>query len=205
MKPIHYTAGVLVSLFIFFHLFNHAVAWVGIEQHVALMRRLRTWYRHPLLETILLLAIAVLLVTGVIQIRKNWKLHPKGFEKLKLSTGAYLAFFFLIHLSAVFIGRIILKVDTDYFYGTAGLKSFPANLFFIPYYCLGIFSVFGHLAAVHRTKMKRNIAGLSPSKQAILIVALGVVISIVIVVGLIRGIDFLYSCRCPRASKRFYE
>lgn len=187
MKQVHYTAGILVLTFILLHLFNHLYAWAGAGEHVALMRRLRTFYRHPIVEIILLLSVLVLMVTGSIQSWTKWKLRPLGFERLQLFTGCYLGFFFLIHLSAVFVGRLILNVDTDFYYGTAGLKSFPANLFFIPYYGLAIFSLFGHLAAVHRKKMKINIAGLNPRKQSLLIMILGAVISGVLVVGLISG------------------
>lgn len=184
MKQVHYTAGILVLTFILLHLFNHLYAWAGAGVHVALMRRLRTFYRHPLVEIILLLSVLVLIVTGSIQSRTKWKLRPSGFERLQLFTGCYLGFFFLIHLSAVFVGRLILNVDTDFYYGTAGLKSFPANLFFIPYYGLAIFSLFGHLAAVHRKKMKIDVVGLNPDKQSKLIIVFGFIISIVIVLGM---------------------
>ncbi len=92
--------------------------------------------------------------------------------------------FFVIHLSAVFAGRLYLHLDTNFYFGVARLNSFPLNLFFIPYYGLAIISFFGHLSAVHNGKMKQMVFGLTPNKQAKIILVLGMTLTLIIFYGL---------------------
>ena len=96
----------------------------------------------------------------------------------------FLAVFFIIHLTAVLVGRAFLNLDTNFYFGVAGLNNFPTNLFFMPYYALAIISFFGHIAAIHNKKMKQNILGLTPNGQSKIILTLGVCLTIVIFYGL---------------------
>ena len=95
-----------------------------------------------------------------------------------------MVFFFLNHLSAVFVGRVFLKLDTNFYFGVAGLNSFPTNLFFIPYYALAIISFFGHIAAIHNKKMKINIFSLEINTQSKIILIFGILLTIIIFYGL---------------------
>jgi hypothetical protein len=106
------------------------------------------------------------------------------FDKVHIWTGLYLAIFFIFHLSAVLGGRFFLHLDTNFYFGVAGLNSFPFNLFFIPYYGLAILSFFGHIASIHSKKMKQNIFGLPPNLQSIAILTFGLVLTIAIFYGL---------------------
>jgi hypothetical protein len=81
-------------------------------------------------------------------------------------------------------GRLILKLDTNFYFGVAGLNTFPFNLFFIPYYGLAIFSFFGHIAAIHRKKMKISILGVSPIYQSKIILITSFLLIILIFYGL---------------------
>jgi hypothetical protein len=92
--------------------------------------------------------------------------------------------FFLIHLSAVLGGRFILKLDTNFYFGVAGLNTFPFNLFFVPYYGLAIVSFFGHLAAIHHKKMQKTVLGISPNTQSKAILAFGIGLTFIIFYGL---------------------
>ncbi|MCB1201925.1 MAG: hypothetical protein KDK41_14850 [Leptospiraceae bacterium] len=112
------------------------------------------------------------------------KIVSTVFDKLQIWSGLYLAIFFLIHLSAVLAGRIILKLDTNFYFGVAGLNAFPFNLFFIPYYTLAILSFFAHIAALHNRKMSLKILGLTPQMQSIVIFLFGFLFSIFILFGL---------------------
>ena len=95
-----------------------------------------------------------------------------------------ISIFFVIHLTVVLGGRFYLHLDTNFYFGVAGLNTFPFNLFFIPYYGLAIFSFFGHIASIHNKKMKQNILGLSPIGQSKLILAIGTALTILIFYGL---------------------
>jgi extradiol dioxygenase family protein len=57
-------------------------------------------------------------------------------------------------------------------------------LFFTPYYGLAIFSFFGHIASIHSKKMKKQVLGLTPNRQAILILFFGVILTLTIFYGL---------------------
>lgn len=95
-----------------------------------------------------------------------------------------LPFFFIIHLCAVFGARLFLHLDTNFYFGVAGLNSFPFNLFFIPYYSLAILSFFGHFASIHSKKMKQTILDITPNMQSISILGFGILITILIFYGL---------------------
>lgn len=184
MKKIHYLSGLIITLFVGVHLFNHMVSIVGADRHIEVMNTLRLFYRNIFIETILLVAVLVQIISGIKLFKTNWKLAITRFDKLHVYTGLYLAIFFTIHLSAVVGGRIILHLDTNFYFGVAGLNSFPFNLFFIPYYALAIISFFGHIASVHRKKMTQTIFGLSPTKQSIAILTVGFITTVMIFFGL---------------------
>ena len=187
VKKLHYFSGITISIFVGFHLFNHLYSLMGAEAHIELMDKYRMVYRNVFAETILLCAVGIQIFSGMKLFLKKRKKASTFFEKLQLWSGLYLAFFLLIHLSAVLVGRLFLQLDTNFYFGVAGLNTFPLNLFFIPYYGLAIISFFGHISAVHSKKMKSSIAGLKPSSQSYLILILGIILAIVILYGSTNG------------------
>jgi len=183
MKQLHRISGIVIIIFVGLHLSNHAVSVMGGSAHLAVMNALRTVYRNPVVESILLFAVLVQIISGL----KILRVKTPGatwFEKLQSLSGIYLAMFFLFHIGAVFAGRFILDLDTNFYFGVAGLNTFPFNLFFGPYYGLAILAFFGHLASIHNKKMKRNLLGLKPKIQSVAILVLGFVAIVVIFYGL---------------------
>ena len=190
-KKLHYISGIALSVFIGLHLFNHFYSIFGTDKHIGLMNMLRHFYRNIFVETVLLLAVVTQIVSGLHLFNKKRKVATSGFDKLHIWSGFYLAIFLVIHLAAVFSGRLYFHLDTNFYFGVAGLNSFPFYLFFIPYYGIAIISVFGHIASVHNIKMKETVLGLSPNRQARAIAFLGICLAIVIFYGLtdhFRGI-----------------
>lgn len=156
------------------------------------METFRHFYRNRIVEALLLLAVGVQILSGAKLFISTRTEVGFSFKKLQLWTGLYLAFFFVIHVGSVMVGRFFLNLDTNFYFGTAGLNTFPFNLFFIPYYGLATLSFFGHAAAVHQQKMQRSILGWTPKKQAIAIIVLGSLVTIVMFYGLtnrFRGIN----------------
>lgn len=192
LKTLHRVSGSLIALFVVTHLVNHLAGLWGPEAHIRLMDALRPYYRHGLIEPVLLTAIGIQVYSGIRLVLHKRKTATGFFEKLQVRTGLYLAFFFVVHLSAVMAGRHALHLDTNLYFGAAGLNSFPLNLFFIPYYSLAILAFFGHLSAIHAQKMTTNVLGLTPGRQAVAILALGFVSTFLILYGLtgfFRGLD----------------
>ena len=183
-KKIHFISGLIIAIFIGLHLFNHFCSIFGADKHIEIMNVLRHFYRNIFIETILLIAVFVQIISGLKLFKTNRKIAISSFEKLHIWTGLYLAFFFVIHLSAVLVGRYILNLDTNFYFGVAGLNSFPFNLFFIPYYGLAIFSIFGHIASIHNKKMNSSILYLMPKNQAKIILLFGLVLTLIIFYGL---------------------
>jgi hypothetical protein len=184
MKQIHLLSGLILTLFIGLHLFNHFTSIWGIQKHIEVMNTLRLVYRNPYAESLLLMAAFVQITTGISLVKSHSKSTNFYFDKLHVWTGLYLVFFLAIHLSAVLWGRMMLNLDTNFYFGAAGLNTFPLNLLFIPYYGLAIISFFGHLAAIHYKKMLRSIGGVSPYTQSMIIFIVGIFTSISIIFGL---------------------
>ena len=184
MRRIHFISGLIITIFIGLHLINHFCSIFGADRHIEIMNVLRHFYRNIFIETILLIAVLVQIISGLKLFKSKRKVANTGFEKLQIWTGLYLAIFFVIHLSAVLGGRFFLHLDTNFYFGVAGLNSFPFNLFFIPYYGLAILSFFGHIASVHNKKMKHNIFSLTPNRQAKFILFLGLCLTVLIFYGL---------------------
>lgn len=182
LRKLHYYSAIIITAFIVLHLVNHAASLISIDTHIELMNQLRKVYRHPVAECLLIIAVLFQIFSGIRLFLIKRKTAKEFFERLQLWSGLYLAFFFMIHLSAIFAGRYLLILDTNFYFGAAGLNHFPFNLFFIPYYSLAVFSFFAHIASVHYKKMKnRNV---DASNQSKLIIAFGVVIVFLLIYGL---------------------
>ncbi|AMM50784.1 hypothetical protein TH61_05770 [Rufibacter sp. DG15C] len=186
-RSVHYFSGLALTVFIGMHLFNHVWALFGAQAHIEMMHTLRLVYRNRVVESIILGAVLVQIVSGSKLVAANRKRAMAGFDKLHLWTGLYLAAFLLIHVGAVLTGRLLLNLDTNFYFGVAGLNSFPFNLFFFPYYGLAMLAFFGHVAAVHQKKMTHAFLGLSPNRQSRLILAAGLLLTVVIFYSLTNG------------------
>ncbi|MFN4145155.1 MAG: hypothetical protein ACK4GN_04970 [Runella sp.] len=189
LQTLHRFSGVFISLFVALHLANHAVSVAGAEQHIALMQTLRLIYRNAFAETLLLLAVLFQIISGVKFFIKGKTTPVAKTPTLQLQrySGLYLALFLIVHVGAVMAGRYVLELDTNFYFGVAGLNTFPLNLFFVPYYALAIIAFFGHIAAIHHLKMQRTIIGLTPTFQSLLILVFGILLTVVILYGLTNG------------------
>lgn len=189
IKKLHYFSGITITIFVGLHLINHLYSVFGAKAHIELMNDFRVVYRNIIIETILLLAVGIQIVSGIKLFFKKRKNVSDFFEKLQIWTGIYLAVFLIIHLSAVLSGRLILNLDTNFYFGVAGLNTFPLNFFFIPYYGLAIISFFGHISAVHSKKMQNKILGINPNKQSYIILISGILLTLAILYGLTNGFN----------------
>lgn len=187
IKKLHFISGLTISIFIGLHLFNHCMSILGAEVHLAIMDKLRLVYRNIIIETILLIAVCVQIFSGLKLFYTKRKTKNNFYGKLQIWTGLYLAFFLMMHVGAVLMGRYILNLDTNFYFGVAGLNNFPFYLFFIPYYGLAILSFFGHVASIHFQKMKKEIFGLTVEQQSRFILVKGIIVTLIIFYGLTNG------------------
>ena len=184
LRRIHYVSGIVLCAFIGMHLFNHFYGILGADAHISMMAFLRMLYRNFVAETILLAACGAQIVTGLALVRRRDRADKGKFYRLQIWSGLYLSLFLMIHLGAVLAGRWVLHLDTNFYFAAAGLNTFPFLLLFIPYYGLAILAITAHLAAIHSRKMQRNLLGLTPDHQALVMIAVGLLATILILYGM---------------------
>lgn len=187
LRKLHYLSGITITVFVGLHLFNHFMSIFGASAHIDMMDKLRFIYRNPIVETLLLITVFIQIVSGLKLFFSKRKIVNSFYSKLQIWSGLYLAFFLVIHVGAVLGGRYILNVDTNFYFGVAGLNTFPLNLFFVPYYGLAILSFYGHVASIHYHKMKKKILGLTIEQQSKLILIKGLIMTVIIFYGLTNG------------------
>ena len=93
ISKIHYLSGLIITIFIGLHLFNHFCSIFGADKHIEIMNFFRHFYRNIFVETILLLAVLVQIISGLKLFRTNQKIATSQFDKLHIWTGLYLAIF----------------------------------------------------------------------------------------------------------------
>ena len=56
-----------------------------------------------------------------------------------------LAFFLIAHVSAVLFGRVVLGLDTNFYFAAAGFHGPMFPFFFAPFYFMGLVALFTHI------------------------------------------------------------
>ena len=191
LRVVHRTSAVLLALFACVHLANHLVALSGVAAHIALMETLRVVYRHRLVEAVLLSCVALQVGSGGWLVLQRWKQRKGQMAWLQAASGAYLAFFLLVHVSAVLFGRSVLGLDTNFYFAAAGFHVPPYPYFFAPYYFLAVLALFTHLGCAAYWHVKPRLPAARMLALAVPI-AVGSVIALLIVLslaGLVRPVD----------------
>lgn len=145
LRDLHRTSALFIASFAALHIANHLVSLHGIATHIAFMEAARVLYRQPLVEGLLLICVGFQLGSGLWFLIRDWKSRSGLVPWLQAGSGAYLAFFLLVHVAAVLFGRAALQLDTNFHYAAAGLHVPPYQLFFAPYYFLAVLALFTHL------------------------------------------------------------
>ena len=200
---IHRSSAIVIAAFALLHMANHLAAFAGVPAHLAVMASLRTIYRQPQVEALLLVCVLIQVISGSWLVIRGWKERQGIVPWLQAGSGMYLAFFLAAHVSGVFFGRFILSLDTNFYYSAAGLHVAPYQYFFAPYYFLAIVALFSHLScaiywsldtrpAATRTRVLRVGATLG------LLTSLSVVLMLA---GLLRPLEVLPQYKAPYLSK----
>lgn len=145
LRTLHGFSALFLVAYAAVHIANHLVGLAGIEAHIAFMRDFRSVYRIPVVEAMLLAAVAFQIYSGLTFVVRGWKQRQGLVPWLQAGSGAYLAFFFLNHVGAVLFGRTVLDLDTNFYFAAAGFHVPPFQYFFAPYYFLAVLAFFTHL------------------------------------------------------------
>lgn len=180
---LHRYSGAVLGVFIVLHLLNHLLLWRGPAAHLAAMDALRVVYRWPPAEALLLVCVLVQAVTGVMRLRRTQGTPGRMAPRI---AGMYLAYFLVAHTLAVLGARGLLKLDSNLYFGAAGLHVWPFGLFFAPYYVLAVTAVFVHLGSALAPRLGMRSA--AARKAAIgAACAAGVAVGVAIVAALAGG------------------
>ncbi|KQQ86840.1 hypothetical protein [Massilia sp. Leaf139] len=197
VRTLHRRCAIVVTLFVLLHVVNHAAAIGGIGAHLRFMEAARAVYRQPLLEALLLLCVMGQAGSGLWLLHAGWRGRPGWLAWLQALSGAYLALFLLIHVTAVLAGRAVLDLDTNVHFAAAGLQVWPYQLFFVPYYFLALAAVFAHLGCA----LARRAA---PPGRALIValpLGMGVLLASLVLAALMGG---LAPYEVPQAYKETY-
>ncbi len=183
LRALHRTSAFVITAFACLHISNHLAALAGVPSHIAFMEVARTIYRQPAVEGLLLLCVAFQICSGLWFVVRGWKQRTGAVAWLQAGSGAVLALFLLIHVSAVLLGRTVLKLDTNFYFAAAGFHVPPNQFFFGPYYFLAVLALFTHLGCAlywHRSSVKQPVRALFIALPMLV----GSVVSLLIVLSL---------------------
>lgn len=178
LRTLHRTSAILIAVFACFHIANHLAGLTGVAAHVAFMDNARLVYRNVVVEIVLLWCVAFQVGSGLTLALRGWR-QRRGFVPwLQALSGLYLSFFLLVHVSAILSGRILLNLDTNFYFAAAGFHVPPYPFFFVPYYFLAVVALFAHLGcaaywqAQHRSGRTRVLVIAIPTSVAVVVALL---------------------------------
>lgn len=191
LRLFHRTVAVPILLFVVVHIANHLASLSSIATHIAFMDAARTVYRQPVIETFLLSCVAFQIACGLLLVFRGWRQRAGWIAWLQALSGAYLAFFLLLHVGAVLFGRAVLHLDTNFYFAAAGLNVHPLQFFFLPYYFLAVSALFAHLGCAayrqcHSASRMAKVLAIGLPTLAGILVSVGIVLSLA---GLINPVD----------------
>jgi hypothetical protein len=152
LRSLHRVSGTVVLLFALVHIANQGFAFVSVDVHTSVQSLLRTVYRNPAVEALLLASVALQIATGL----TIWRARLPAVSlsaNLQALSGLYLAAFFLAHVSAVLVART-QHSETDFTWaaGMSGLLASPRLTSLLPYYLFGIVALLVHAGAYARLR-----------------------------------------------------
>ncbi len=178
---LHRASALLLLAFAAAHVFNHLAAVDSLAAHVSVQNVLRTVYRQPVIEVLIVIAALSQVWTGWKLVSRARQQRTTAMGNLQILAGSYLGMFFLSHLTGVFIsGRLIQHVDTTFAWATGGphgLLTNPRSPEFIPYYSLAVLVVFVHAAAAARWTLVPVLGAPGAQRASYAVVVLGIVVT----------------------------
>jgi hypothetical protein len=171
----------LIAAFALVHIANHLASLWSIAAHIAFMDAVRTVVRQPIVEAILLACVSLQALTGLWLLIHRWRQRRGKVAWLQALSGAYLAFFLVVHVAAIMVGRAVFRLDTNFYYAAAGLHVAPFQFFFAPYYFFAVLALFTHVGCA---MYRRARPGTARTLAIVLPVAAGAVTALLIVLSL---------------------
>jgi hypothetical protein len=153
----HRVSAAVLASFLAVHLLNHIVGSWGVGAHISFMEKARLVYRSPAFEPLLLAAVLVQIVTGVEQVRAGWGTRRGFWPRTQAISGLYLALFLANHTFWVLVARLGYGLDSNFYLAAAFLTIQWLPIVFAPYYALGVFALFAHLACAAHFRIRGRV------------------------------------------------
>lgn len=144
LRAVHRLSAALLAGFLVLHIVNHLVGAAGQATHIRFMTVARHFYRNPVIEPLLIGLVCWQAISGTILLVGGWRSRRGSIAWVQIVSGAYLAVFVGLHVTAVLIGRGNL-LDTDFRFAAAGFQVAGWPWFFAPYYCGAVIALFTHV------------------------------------------------------------
>ena len=148
MERLHKVSAAVVFAFLCLHFGNHFIGLEGRDAHVQFMDAARLVYRHPIIELAVVLAFVLQIITGVALARVIWRDKKDIIHQLQAASGLTLALFLLIHFATIAYGRMVLNLDTNFYFAAASLMTPGWKYAFYGIYGAGIFALFVHMGCI---------------------------------------------------------
>jgi hypothetical protein len=184
------SAALIILSYLALHLANHTGGLWTPDAHKAVMNALRSWYRAPWFQPLLVAAVLFQVCSGLVLLRHRTSSCADAFGTLQTMAGAYLAAFLASHLTAVFIlARWKGGIDTNWDWAVgnrAGLFADPWNVRLIPHYVIAVAAVVAHAACGLRVVLLAHGAGaVHAGALAQVIVSVGILLAVAIMAGML--------------------
>ncbi len=148
MERLHKVSAGFVFVFLCLHFANHLVGLLGIDAYSQFMDAARLAYRHPVVEMAVLLAFMVQMISGIPLIREIWAKKKDFVHQLQALSGLIMLIFILIHVAWIAIGRLILHIDTNFYYVAALTTHSGWRYMVCAFLGAGVFSLFVHFGCI---------------------------------------------------------
>ncbi len=164
------------------------------------MSALRSFYRNPMIEPLILALAAWQAGSGLAMLWRARHAHRDALGWLQHLSGLYLSFFLLVHVSAVLAGRAVFGLDTDFRFAAAGFHVGNWIWFFVPYYFLALFSLFAHVGCGIYWNLSGSRPGIRKAALTAMLIA-GIIIATAVVLALAGA---FYVVDIPSAYRATY-
>ncbi|HTD04445.1 hypothetical protein [Undibacterium sp.] len=185
----HRLSACVIGAYVLVHVFNHLLALGSVQAHIGFMDAFRKVYRTGAVEVLLLACVAFQIGSGLHFLRARWGQRHGFFDRLQAISGAYLAFFLVVHVSAVLFGRSMLGLDTNFYYAAAGMHVAPYGWFFVPYYFLAVAAIFGHLACAFHWLTRERLGPVARKAGALGVLGAGL-LTATLIVAAFSGVSY---------------
>lgn len=189
LRTLHRVSAMALALFLGAHVLGHLAGLAGAAAHQAVLEALRSIYRQPVVEGLLLAGVLFQAGSGLTLLWRGWNQRKGVVAWAQAVSGAYLSLFLLIHVAAVLAARQ-QGVDTNLQFAAAGMHTPPWQWFFGPYYFLAVLALCTHVGcALYWNLPPRQRA---PVLAAALVVGVLLAATLVVMLaGGFRGLEVL--------------